>query len=446
MSAKRPPRPSADAAVPAAPDPEAAATAKVHRREAAQDRGAPSGPAGATGAPVSSEESPARVGGSSEPGLGDDRAPGMPTALVRSAASDAQVVAAREVIDASEAEVVEPELEAEAEVEALAPEEDDVLAEVSPVTDEELDAIAKDLRLRTREAPVGSTALAVRDPMAVYMSEVRKHPLLTREEEHELAVAWVEHGDREAGRRLVTANLRLVVKLANEYRRGYHNLLDLVQEGNVGLVRAVEKFDPYRGVKLSTYAGWWIRAYILKYILNNWSVVKIGTTQTQRKLFFNLRKAQERLRAAGVEATSEQLARELDVGEEDVVEMQKRMAGRDSSLDAPVGNDEGSTRTRLDSLGDDAQEDPETSMGGSELKELLFDRLRRFGATLEGRDLELFRERVIADEPLTLQDFGERWGVSRERARQVEKRLVLKLRAYLQQELGDTVDVALGHD
>ncbi|MFO0635929.1 MAG: sigma-70 family RNA polymerase sigma factor [Nannocystaceae bacterium] len=195
----------------------------------------------------------------------------------------------------AQAEVVEPELvevdpDAQPSPELIGADDlaaAEALSETAPATDEELEAIAA--QLRGAAAP-GTTALARRDPLAAYMGEVRRHPLLTREQEHELAVRWVEQGDAEAGRTLVTSNLRLVVKIAHEYRRAYQNLLDLVQEGNVGLVRAVQKFDPYRGVKLSTYSGWWIRAYILKYILNNWRLVKIGTTQNQRKLFFNLRK------------------------------------------------------------------------------------------------------------------------------------------------------------
>ncbi|NJK33208.1 MAG: RNA polymerase factor sigma-32, partial [Deltaproteobacteria bacterium] len=288
--------------------------------------------------------------------------------------------------------------------------------------------------------------LALRDPMAAYMAEVRRHPLLTREEELELALRWFEDDDQAAARKLVTSNLRLVVKIANEYRRGYQNLLDLVQEGNVGLIKAVQKFDPHRGVKLSTYAGWWIRAYVLKHILNNWRMVKIGTTQNQRKLFFNLRKQREALIKAGIDPTAENIAKELDVSTEEVVEMQKRMAAPDASLDAPLGSDDDdSGRTRMDMLEDDAG-GPEDEISSREFKRLLHDKLRTFGATLEGRELEIFSDRLMSDDPVTLQDLGDRWGVSRERARQIEKRMVLRLRAYLQDELGDAVQIALGQD
>lgn len=349
---------------------------------------------------------------------------------------------------------VEPEAEAEGEVEVgrvLDPLDGDAaLAEVEVATDAELAVIERDLlattSARAATEVASTTALARRDPMAAYMAEVRRHPLLTREEEYALAVRWVESGDPEAGRKLVTSNLRLVVKIAHEYRRAYQNLLDLVQEGNVGLIQAVKKFDPYRGVKLSTYAGWWIRAYVLKYILSNWRLVKIGTTQNQRKLFFNLRKQRAKLKAAGIEPTAEEIARALDVSTEEVVEMERRLAAPDASLNAPLGGDEGDgTRTRLDVIEDEGAT-PAADVEQREFKEILGEKLQRFGATLDGRELEIFRDRLVADEPITLQELGERWGVSRERARQLEKRMILRLREYLQQELGDAVQIALGHE
>jgi RNA polymerase sigma-32 factor len=340
--------------------------------------------------------------------------------------------------DGDEAQVIEAEVVDEGE---------GMPEDVTPATDEELEALEKIAAGEGKAtAPSGSTALARRDPLAAYMSEARRYPLLTREEEHELAVRWIEQGDVDAGKQLVTSNLRLVVKIAHEYRRGFQNLLDLVQEGNVGLVKAVQKFDPYRGVKLSTYSGWWIRAYILKYILNNWRLVKIGTTQNQRKLFYNLRKQQAALTAAGIDPTPERIAEALDVSPTEVVEMQKRMAAPDQSLNAPVrADDEGTGRTRMDML-EDAAEDPEDEVGQEQFKHLLADKLRRFGSTLAGRELEIFSDRLMSDEPVTLQDLGDRWGVSRERARQLEKRMVLRLRGFLQEELGDAVQIALGHD
>ncbi len=327
------------------------------------------------------------------------------------------------------------------------PSERDALADVEPLSDAELEKIEAEIAARRpKTTTTSSTALARRDPMAAYMAEVRRHPLLTREEEYALAVRWVEQGDTEAAKLLVTSNLRLVVKIAHEYKRTHHNLLDLVQEGNVGLIKAVNKFDPYRGVKLSTYSGWWIRAYILKYILNNWRLVKIGTTQNQRKLFFNLRKQQARLKQAGIDPTPARIAKELDVSEKEVIEMDRRLSAPDASLDAPLTNDDGGTRTRLDMIEDSAGIDPEAGADQAEFKNLLADKLRRFGADLKGRELEIFRDRLMSDEPVTLQTLGSRWGVSRERARQLEKRMVLRLRKFLQKELGDAVQIALGHD
>ncbi|MEZ4380513.1 MAG: RNA polymerase factor sigma-32 [Nannocystaceae bacterium] len=352
----------------------------------------------------------------------------------------------------------EPEEESEDdgdEVEASDGDADDgseALADVE-VSDDDLAAIERDIFRSGKDkakgkakAAASTTALARRDPMAAYMAEVRRHPLLTREEEYELAVRWVEDGDTEAAKKLVTSNLRLVVKIAHDYRRAYQNILDLVQEGNVGLIKAVQKFDPYRGVKLSTYSGWWIRAYILKYILNNWRLVKIGTTQNQRKLFFNLRKQRAKLKAAGIDPTPEKIAEALDVSTAEVIEMERRMGAPDQSLNAPLSTDDGdSGRTRMDLLEDD-QADPAADVEQSEFKEILGEKLRAFGATLKGRELEIFEDRLIADEPATLQTLGTRWGVSRERARQLEKRMVMRLRKYLQDELGDAVEIALGHE
>jgi RNA polymerase sigma-32 factor len=285
-------------------------------------------------------------------------------------------------------------------------------------------------------------SLARRDPLSVYMAETRRYPLLTPEEEHDLAVKLVEHGDTAAARRLIEANLRLVVKIAYEYRRAHKNLLDLVQEGNIGLIQAVGKFDPYRGVKLSSYAAFWIRAYILKFILNNWRLVKIGTTQAQRKLFFNLRKEREKLEQLGFQATSALLAEKLDVPEHEVVDMERRLAAPEASLDAPLGSggDDDGTRTRLDYLPSD-DDRPDRAVAQSEFSTLLRGKLEAFASSLEGREQTIFRERWLTDEPLTLQEIGDRYQVSRERARQLEKRMLERLKKYLEAEMGSAVDI-----
>jgi RNA polymerase sigma-32 factor len=287
----------------------------------------------------------------------------------------------------------------------------------------------------------GSGSLARRDPLAAYMAETRRYPLLTPEEERALAVRLVEHQDSAAARRLVEANLRLVVKIAYEYRRAHRNLLDLVQEGNIGLIQAVSKFDPYRGVKLSSYAAFWIRAYMLKFILNNWRLVKIGTTQAQRKLFFNLRKEREKLEQLGFQPTSALLAEKLDVAEKDVIEMERRLAAPEASLDAPLGtSDDGGERTRLDYMPSD-EDRPDRAVANSEFAQLLKGKLEDFAKTLEGREQTIFRERWLSEEPLTLQELGDRYHVSRERARQLEKRMLDRLKKFLEAEMGTAIDI-----
>jgi RNA polymerase sigma-32 factor len=288
-------------------------------------------------------------------------------------------------------------------------------------------------------------ALAARDPLDIYVDELRRHPLLTREEEHELALRYRATGDRDAARRLITANLRLVVKIAHEYnRRGTHSLSDLVQEGNVGLVQALRKYDPERGVRLSSYAAWWVRAFMLRYILNNWHLVRIGTTPAQRKLFFNLRKEQAKLERDGFAAEPARLAEALEVPESEVVSMQGRLLRSDLSLDAPASNDEDDSRSRLERLPDGAP-GPEETAESSELRAQLRAKIAAFGEGLKGRERTIFEERLLNDEPKTLQEIGRMYSISRERARQVEKRLVHRLRGYLRRELGEVVEIALEH-
>jgi RNA polymerase sigma-32 factor len=307
-------------------------------------------------------------------------------------------------------------------------------------TDGDDDAVAPEKALaRPRER-----GLARIDALQQYIDEIRRYSLLSREEEHELAVKYAKTGDVDAARKLITANLRLVVKIAHEYRRAHRNLLDLIQEGNVGLIQAVKKYDPYRGVKLSSYAAWWIRAYMLKFILNNWRLVKIGTTQAQRKLFFNLRKEKEKLEGMGFDASSKALAEALDVPEREVIEMEKRLGQGEMSLDAPFTRDEDGGRSHLDMLESSGETRPDVMAEGEEFRSILRDKLAEFEKTLKGREQTIFRERLLNDQPKTLQEIGEAYGISRERARQLEKRLTTKLKAYLQAELGDAVQVAMG--
>ncbi len=295
---------------------------------------------------------------------------------------------------------------------------------------------------KAREA-TGGSSIERFDPLSAYLREVQRHRLLTPEETQALAEKFVTTQDSAAAARLVTSNLRLVVKIAYEYRRAYKNIMDLIQEGNIGLMQAVKRYDPYRGVKLSSYAAWWIRAYILRFILNNWRLVKLGTTQAQRKLFFNLRKKRAELVALGIDPTNAEIARQLNVPETEVAEMDVRLQSSEKSLDAPMGDGEGRATAKVDTM-PSLVEGPEALMADSELQGLLKEKLGSFRKTLSGKekDLAIFDERLVADEPLTLQELGDRFGISRERVRQLEQRLTGRLREYLRDEMGDAVEVA----
>ena len=273
-------------------------------------------------------------------------------------------------------------------------------------------------------------------PLQVYLREIAKHPLLSPEEEYELAKKHFEDKDVGAAHRLITSNLRLVVKIASDLNKAQMNLLDLVQEGTLGLMQAVKKFDPYRGVKLSSYAAWWIRAYILKYLLENNGQVKIATTSNQRKLFYNLQKETDRLLAEGDEADVKLIAASLDVPEKDVLEMQKRLSSKDVSFDAPIFLGDGAeTATNYSELfADEAQVSIEKELSQKEIKRMFRGYLDEFVKTLEGRDLKIFSERILSEDPKTLQQVGDEYGISRERARQIEARILKKLEQYVKDQ------------
>ncbi|MBI5502242.1 MAG: RNA polymerase factor sigma-32 [Deltaproteobacteria bacterium] len=289
-----------------------------------------------------------------------------------------------------------------------------------------------------------SGPLAPYDPLGAYLREIHRYPLLAQEAEKALAVRYYERQDVDAAAALVTANLRLVVKIAFEYRRAYRNVMDLIQEGNIGLMQAVKKFDPFRGVKLSTYASWWIRAYILRYLLNNWRLVKIGTTQAQRRLFFNLSKEKRRLESLGIDATPQNIAEGLSVTPAEVIEMDRRLSAPEASLDAPArapgsGGDGDRSATRLDLL---SNEDVPTdeALVVAEFNDKLQSKVAGFAETLSGRDADVFRNRLWADKPETLQEIGDRYSLTREGVRQIEKRILARLRKFLEEQMGDYLD------
>ena len=273
------------------------------------------------------------------------------------------------------------------------------------------------------------------DPVQRYLMEVSRYNLLTREEERELAVQVYEHDDRDSAYIMVTSNLRLVVKIAMEFQRVWmQNLLDLIQEGNVGLMQAVRKFDPYKNVKFSYYASFWIKAYILKFIMDNWRLVKIGTTQGQRKLFFKLKKEKQKLIDEGFDPKPKLLSQRLGVSEREIVDMDQRLNGWDVSLDAPIKEDSDTERVEILQT---ESESIEEQVAKKEMETLLHDKIGEFRKRLTKRELEIFDQRIFSDSPVTLQELGDRYEISRERVRQVEKNILKKMREYFKRELPD---------
>jgi RNA polymerase sigma-32 factor len=258
---------------------------------------------------------------------------------------------------------------------------------------------------------------------------------LTREEEVALGKRVQEQGDQEAAYRLVTSNLRLVVKIALEFQRVWmQNLLDLIQEGNIGLMQAVKKFDPYKNVKFSYYASFWIKAYILKFIMDNWRLVKIGTTQGQRKLFFKLKKEKQKLIEQGFDPKPKLLSQRLGVSEREIIDMDQRLDGWDISLDAPLKED--SDTERIEFMSTDSESAEET-VAKKEMESLLHEKIAEFRTQMTQRELEIFDKRIFSDTPVTLQEIGDKYGISRERVRQVEKNVVKKMRDYFKKEIPD---------
>lgn len=279
------------------------------------------------------------------------------------------------------------------------------------------------------EFPDDPRALAPADPVTRYLSEIRKYPLLTREQEHEVAIRYRETGDAKAAEQLVTSNLRFVVKVAAEYSKFGARLIDLIQEGNVGLMHAVREFNPYKGVRLITYAVWWIRGYIQEYLMRQYSMVRIGTTATQKKLFYQLQREKEKLEKLGLEQGIAQLSGRLGVSEEEVADMQQRLSSRDVSLDQPVSDD--SQQRLVDFQSEANAVTPDETIGLREQLHQLTEKIEELRPTLNDREKFLLDSRLLSDEPLTLQEIGEKYGITREAVRQMEARLLEKIRREL---------------
>ncbi len=270
------------------------------------------------------------------------------------------------------------------------------------------------------------------DSVKKYMAEISRHPILSREEEYKFAMRYRKKGDLEAAKKLITSNLRFVIKIANEYRNYGINLMELIQEGNLGLMQAVKKFDPTRGYRLITYAVWWIRAYIQSYIIKTWSLVKIGTTQAQKKLFYKLRSAKRKMELTNKILSPEDyktLAKELGVSDEAIAEMEQRMAGKDVSLDVEIRED-GERPTHLDFLADKlaSQEEILTKIQEEEkIKRELDTALK----SLEEMERFIIENRILRDNPLTLEELGTKLNISRERVRQIENEALKKMKTVL---------------
>ena len=259
--------------------------------------------------------------------------------------------------------------------------------------------------------------------------EINRYALLTPEEEKDLLLRYQQNQDSEVAYKLITSNLRLVVKIAMEFQRYWmQNLLDLIQEGNIGLMQAIKKFDPFRGIKFSYYASFWIKAYILKFIMDNWKLVKIGTTQAQRKLFYNLKKEKGRLLAMGIDPAPKLLSEKFQVSEKEIIEMDQRLGEWELSLDAPVS--ESSSENHKAFLPDKAAS-PEAALSQLELRTILQSKLSDFQKGLTPREKEIFEKRILTEEPLTLQELGDHFKVSRERVRQLEDKLMKRLKVFL---------------
>ena len=371
---------------------------------------------------------------------GKPKPPKRTTKPKRAAKSSAKVRRARVVPEP----VVGEESEIDLDTEAAGDKDKDTPIEVSefrPVESTDDDETAKsadpdadnDDKAADRK---DRGALVATDPLGRYLAEIRRFPLLSREEEAVIARRYIKNKDPEDAYRLVTANLRLVVKLAYEFARATRNVLDLIQEGNVGLMEAVKNFDPEHGIRFPSYAVWWVRAYIYRYLINNWRLVKIGTTQAQRKLFFNLRKETERLEREGFKPQPLLLAHRMGVRESDVREMQERMGQSEVSLDQPTGGGEDSDTRLLDVI-PDVGHNPETETADREWRDFARDKVKQFADTLTGKEREIFDARLLAEDPDTLQEIGARFGISRERVRQIETRLKRRLKEFIEASAPD---------
>lgn len=290
------------------------------------------------------------------------------------------------------------------------------------------DVISK-TKKTTRSAEQRTTTQPVKyDPIQAYIQKIYSYPKLSADEEQKLAIKYQQDQDLKSAYQLIKANLWLVLKISRQYERMAKNLMDLVQEGNIGLMEAVKNFDPHKGVRLPTYATWWIKAYIIKYILANWRLVKIGTTQAQKKLFFNLNKEKKRLEREGFNPNPKLIAQNLNVKESEVIEMEQRLASADLSVDAPLNSDQNDD---FHSILPDQKPTAENLVAEKEIKELLEKAIAEFKETLKPRQIVIFEKRLLSDQKITLKEIAEELEVSIEAIRQSENKIKDSFRSFL---------------
>ncbi len=313
---------------------------------------------------------------------------------------------------------------------------DEVIREADEIITEDNSGKDHELIFSDNIVPLTSnkTDLVRFDPLQKYLNEIRHIKTMSKEEEHETAVQYLKTGDRSLALKLVVSNLRLVVMIAREHQRNVQNILDLVQEGNIGLLEAVEKYDPYRGIRFPSYAVFWIRAYILRFLINNIRLVKLGTTQAQRKLFFNLVKEKDKLEKEGFVPESKLLASRLGVKESEVIEMEQRLRLPDLSVDAPINRSDEDNNTMHGILTDDSKS-IETTVMDAEFAEAIKSAVFDYMDSADEKEKAIIEQRLLTDDPNTLQEIADGFGISRERIRQIENRLKDRLKSILSKKL-----------
>jgi RNA polymerase sigma-32 factor len=310
--------------------------------------------------------------------------------------------------------------------------EDEIKEEEFPEGDAEVDVP----EIRHLPAVKTEKSLVPLDPLAAYIKEIRRYEGLSEEEERELAIQYRDTGDVNAAYRLTTANLMVVVRVAMNFNREWQNMMDLVQEGNVGLMKAVKNFDPFRGVRLSAYATWWIKSYILKYLLDNWRLVRVGTTNVRRKLLFNLRKGKEKLEREGFAPTSKLLAERFGVAESEVIDVDVSLGQADVSIDTPLHP--GSDKTPLNTLAHASS--TEGHVESKLFHQSFNEKIADFKKDLQPIHLDILEKRTLSDSPLSLQEIGDLHNVTREAIRQAEQRLLKKLKTYIEEHMPETAE------